>query len=358
MLEKPRLQNLATVRSRPIRWSQEQLVELRPFSESDSRLRLARPRAENVDLISWAGAHRALIQDTLLEHGGILFRGFGLRAVEQFNEFVQTTCGDLLTYSFASTPRSVVSGRIYTSTEFPPEQHIPLHNEMSYSRQWPLKIAFFCVKIADDGGETPLADSRRVFERISAAIRETFKRRNVMYVRNYGHGMDLPWERVFGTTQRSEVEDYCRRANIELEWKPDGGLRTRQVCQAIARHPQTGETVWFNQAHLFHVSSLDETVRKTLASEYEEVDFPRNAFYGDGSPIESAVLDQIRAVYRQETIVFPWEEGDLLLLDNMLIAHGRRPFAGTRRVLVGMAEPHGEGAVSVDRGSQYATDRH
>jgi hypothetical protein len=97
--------------------------------------------------------------------------------------------------------------------------------------------------------------------------------------------------------------------------------------------------VWFNQAHLFHISSLNPEVRQTLLSTFKKEDLPRNAYYGDGSPIENSVLDEIREIYQQEAVVFPWEEGDILMLDNMLAAHGRLPFAGSRKVLVGMANP-------------------
>jgi alpha-ketoglutarate-dependent taurine dioxygenase len=110
------------------------------------------------------------------------------------------------------------------------------------------------------------------------------------------------------------------------------------VCQAVATHPDTGDVVWFNQAHLFHVSSLPPAVRDSLLSSYTEENLPRNVYYGDGTRIELPVLDSIREAYRQETITFPWQEGDVLMLDNMLAAHGRTPFVGARKVVVGMAE--------------------
>jgi alpha-ketoglutarate-dependent taurine dioxygenase len=203
-----------------------------------------------------------------------------------------------------------------------------------------MKIWFCCLKSAQQGGETPIVDSRKIFQRLDSKIKDKFIQKKVMYVRNYSDNLDLSWENVFQTKNQLKVEDYCRSAGIELEWK-DGGkhLRTRQVCQAVATHPKTGETVWFNQAHLFHVSSLNPEVRQTLLSTIKEEDLPRNVYYGDGSPIEASVLDEIREIYQQEAVTFPWQEGDVLMLDNMLIAHGREPFMGSRKVVVGMAEP-------------------
>jgi hypothetical protein len=159
----------------------------------------------------------------------------------------------------------------------------------------------------------------------------------VMYVRNYGNGLDLPWEQVFGTDERDKVEQYCRANRIDYEWLDDGeALRTRQVCQSELRHPVTGETVWFNQAHLFHVSNLPPAIREALLEVVDEAYLPRNTFFGDGTPIDAAMLDEIRAVYRDTMLSFDWHAADTLILDNLLMSHGRAPFAGKRRVLVAM----------------------
>jgi len=138
--------------------------------------------------------------------------------------------------------------------------------------------------------------------------------------------VDLTWQNVFQTENKSDVEAFCRSAGIEAEWLDKNRLRTRQVCQAVAKHPRTGDMVWFNQAHLFHISSLKPEIRESLLSVFGERDLPRNAYYGDGTAIEDSVLDEIREAYRAEQVIFPWSQGDLLMLDNMLTAHGRSPF--------------------------------
>lgn len=297
-----------------------------------------KPTIDGVNLLTWVSKNREFIETKLLRHGGILFRDFKVTEVSEFEQFIQTISGSLLEYSYRSTPRSQVSGRIYTSTEYAAEQFIPLHNEMAYSLSWPMKIFFFCVETADTGGETPIADSRKVFQQLDPKLKEQFSQKRIRYVRNYGEGLDLHWENVFQTRDKSEVEHYCHSSSIEFEWKDGDNLRTSQVCQAVATHPKTSETIWFNQAHLFHISGLASEVRESLLTIFKESDLPRNAFYGDGSAIENSALDEIRQIYRQETVLFPWQEGDILMLDNMLTAHGRMPYSGSRKVVVGMAE--------------------
>jgi alpha-ketoglutarate-dependent taurine dioxygenase len=159
-----------------------------------------------------------------------------------------------------------------------------------------------------------------------------------MYVRNYGEGVDMTWQDAFQTDDRAQVEEYCRRSHTSFDWKGGDRLRTRQVRQAVATHPSVGEQVWFNHAHMFHVSNLQPAVRESLLAEFADDELPRNAFYGDGTRIEDSVLDEIRAIYRETAVTFQWREGDVLLLDNFLTSHGREPFAGTRRIVVAMAE--------------------
>jgi alpha-ketoglutarate-dependent taurine dioxygenase len=286
-----------------------------------------------------------MLRDTvdrhLLDSGGLVFRGFSLDGPEAFRAFAADFGHPLLSYEFGSTPRSVVTSGVYTSTEYPAHQHIPLHNEQAYTRDWPMKIWFYCLLPAQEGGETPIADSRAIYRDMPKQIRERFVDKELMYVRNYGNGIDVPWQQVFGTESKAEVEAYCARHGIDCEWKADGELRTRQICQGAARHPATGEWVWFNQAHLFHISNLEPEVRESLLDLVEdEADLPRNVLYGDGSPIGDDTLDIVRGVLEAHKISFPWQAGDVVMLDNMLTAHGRAPFRGPRKVIVAMAEAH------------------
>ncbi|HLX06548.1 MAG TPA: TauD/TfdA family dioxygenase [Thermoanaerobaculia bacterium] len=326
---------------RPVHVQQSDLVEEGPLLADRPFPHLVRPAARvgPMDLPSYCDGARELLMARLRQHGAVLLRGFAVGGVAGFETALRRLFGELLDYSYRSTPRSLVASRIYTSTEYPADRAIPLHNEMSYTRSWPRKIGFFCMLPAEQGGATPIADSRGVLRRLSPQVRERFRAQGVLYVRNYGKHLDLPWQDVFQTGDPAEVERLCRHLGLDFTWGEDGRLRTRQVCQAVALHPDTGEEVWFNQAHLFHVSSLGEELAAMLLAAASEDDLPRNTCFGDGSAIAPAALAEIRAAFAAETIVFPWQQDDVLLLDNMLIAHGREPYRGARRVVVGMAEP-------------------
>lgn len=302
---------------------------------------MLRPGLDGMRLLEWARERHDCIEAVVAAHGALLLRGLPVHSSKQFGELLAILFGDtLLEYSYRSTPRTELRGNIYTATEYHADQTIPQHNENAYARSWAMRIGFLCLQPAAGGGATPIADSRRVYQMIPAVVRERFERHGVMYVRNYSD-LDLAWSEVFQTSDRGEVERFCDTNGIGYEWLEDNCLRTVQVNPATALHPVSQVPVWFNQAHLFHVSSLDEAVRDSLVSVLGEDRLPRNTFYGDGSPIEPETLALIRDAYEQTKVRFTWERGDLLLLDNMLYTHGRDPYVGERKVLVGMARPHG-----------------
>lgn len=300
---------------------------------------VVRPPVPGAQLVPWAAAHLPFIESALAAHGAVLFRGFEVGGIDVFRDVVQTVGGHLEQYTYRSTPRTEVGNGVYTSTEYPADKSIPFHNEHSYARSWPMKLFFYCELPAAEGGVTPICDSARVFERIPEAIREKFRQKKVMYVRNYGDGVDLPWQEVFQTSDRAEVEAFSAREGIEVEWKGGDRLRTRQVCQAVARHPGNGKLLWFNQAHLFHVSSLEPEIAEAMLEAFAQDELPRNTLYGDGTPIEDEALAAIRAAFDAEEVAFPWEREDVLLIDNMAVAHARGPYRGERKIRVGMTQP-------------------
>lgn len=339
-IQRPSIKTLGNISRKSINLSTAELVKV-DFLEPEQLLPLViQSRIDGLNSIVWAQNHRQFIEENLLKYRALLFRNFQIDTPDLFNQFVNvTSSGQLLEYRDRSSPRHEVGDKIYTSTDYPAEQSIFLHNEGTYWLTWPLKIYFGCLIAAQQGGETPIADCRNIFQRIHPKIREKFIEKKVLYVRNYNDGFGLTWQTVFQTRDKSVVEEYCRRNAIEFEWKYGERLRTCQVRQAVAKHPKTGELVWFNHATFFHFSTLESTLRDALLAEFREEDLPNNTYYGDGSPIEPEVLEELRAAYQQEMVLFPWQRGDLLMLDNMSVAHGRSPFVGTRKVVVGMADP-------------------
>lgn len=329
--------SIKNIKPRPARLPEDSLVKVGPLSSGSRLPLLIEPAADDVDLVEWARNDREFVESMLVDHGALLFRNFNLRMMSDFERFAMSLCPDLFQDN-GEHPRQNITGKVYTPVFYPPEKKILWHNENSFNQHWPVKIWFGCIQPAAQGGETPIVDSRKVYELLDPAIAESFHKKQIMYVRNYGAGPGLQWQTVFNTTDKDEVERRCRESKMEFEWTGDDRLQTRAVRPAVVKHPKTREMVWFNQAQHWHLSCLDEATRKSLTSVFPQKDLPRNCFYGDGSAIDDAVMKEILAVYEKLEVSFSWRRNDIMLLDNLLTAHARNPFVGERKLLVAMGE--------------------
>jgi len=283
-------------------------------------------------------AAREALDSLVLRHGAVLLRGLLPPETAAFDAALRALAPDLKPYVEGQSQRSRVEGRIYTSTEYPADQEIVLHNELSYTHAPPARLFFFCLVAPDSGGETPIVDCRRLHRVLDPAVRGPLVDRGVRYVKNMhgGSGFGKSWQDHFETGDREVVERYLTEGGAAYRWNDDGSLWTSQVRPAEREHPDTGETVWFNQADLWHWSALG-TRGASLLKLLGEDRLPTNACYGNGQPIPVEHMDATRETRRREAVVFAWQAGDLLVLDNQLVAHGRRPFTGPRRILVAMA---------------------
>jgi alpha-ketoglutarate-dependent taurine dioxygenase len=298
--------------------------------------------------------HRAWITDSLAEHGALLFRGFNVAHAAALNAFCEAARFELMDYRRGITPRHVVDERVYTATDAPAAAVLPLHNEMSYTSVYPAAVAFCCEIAPTRGGQTPIADMTRVAERLPAQLIDCFESRGICYKQRVPSGNSRTrgksWQQMFETDDREEVEAACAEQGVEFSWAGDE-LQLQSVRPAVLTHPRTGCRVWFNQAHIFHPSYSSELLhdRRWLlwlvlrAAESLKEIFPSrhrgyrfDCCYGDGTPIERATIGQVRRVLWEEATIFGWQRGDLLLLDNLRIAHGRQPFRGDRRILAAL----------------------
>ncbi|HSR26423.1 MAG TPA: TauD/TfdA family dioxygenase, partial [Candidatus Eisenbacteria bacterium] len=302
------------MRRRAVAANPADLVSSAPLDAGQPLPLVLRPLAD-VDLVAWAGANRDRLDRALLEHGTLLFRGFSVPSPEVFERLALVFVPELLDYVEGSSPRTLLASGIYTSTEYPPDQFISLHSELSYAHRWPARLFFHCRVAPASGGETPLADCSSVLELLPPELVGRFASRGVRYVRNMhaGQGPGLSWSDVYETDDRDFVERYCREGDVDFRWKPDGGLWSSQVRPAIIVHPRTGERVWFNQADQWHPSNLGhELAHAVVAAGRDEL--PLDASYGDGTPFADGELDQVRDAFRRAMVTFPWQVGDVLMV--------------------------------------------
>ena len=292
------------------------------------------------DFEKWYQNHQQEIDEKLLHTGAILFRGVDISDIQDFSKFSQIVFGKSLDYKDGTTPRTKLAEHVYTSTEYDPSQEILPHNELSYSSVYPSKLLFCCTKVAPEGGETPLGDSRQILKNMPIEIVEEFREKGLIYIRNLhgGDGLGQSWQQAFETDDKAAVEEFCKKNEVEYTWKPNGHLHLAQHRPGIIRHPETNEEVWFNQVDQFHPSHLNEKLLKTLMMIHKNdvKSLPMFVCYGDGTEIATETIQQIRTCVDNQMKVNPWTVSDVVLVDNLLVCHGRRPYKGDRKVLVSM----------------------
>lgn len=288
----------------------------------------------------------------LLKYGALLFRGFPIASADDFSGLVNHLgVGSFVHYIGGDSPRKIVKGDVYTSTEAPPSIKIPLHNELSFVKNYPKHIHFYCDIAPTSRGETIIADARKVYATMDPQVRKLFADKGLRYVSRYYYKSKImnllnkvqrshkSWADVFETHSKAEVEKLCRESEFELKWNQNDWLQIDQVRPAVMSHPVTKEMVWFNQAHLFdfnprllgkwrYIGAQLFYCRKH--TKWHEVSF------ADGTPIPRQALYHVMDVLDSNTVKFPWQKGDVMVQDNVLSMHGRETFNCQRRILTAM----------------------
>lgn len=290
--------------------------------------------------IEWYLGNQSLIEKQIHSNGALLFRNTGVNEMEDFNYVVDNVTQNLKNYIDGFSPRTKLSSKVYTSTEYDSDYYITMHNELSYSSNWPDKLFFYCLIEPKIGGETPIADCRKVLDKMRPELVELFKEKGVRYIRNIhsGQGSGPSWQETFETENQEDVEHFCRNNDIEFEWRSNGMLRLIQNRPATISHPITQEEVWFNQVDQFHPSHLPEEIVEMLMliNNNEVFDLPMYGCFGDGTPINLSMIQEIRNAADSQRVINKWKKGDFLLVDNILMSHGRMPYEGDRKILVAM----------------------
>lgn len=276
------------------------------------------------------------------EHGAVVVRGLGVASAEDVATVADKLGLARMVERERFAPRTNHAENVYSSSEWPADEPMCMHHELSYASEVPGLILFGCLVAPDSGGQTQVADSQQVLTALPPALVERFATHGWLLWRTYhsaGNEAGVSWQEAFGTDDRAAVDAYCASAAVTAQWLPDGRLRTTQRRAAVVRHPVTGTPVWFNQAAFLNESTMDPDVRDYLVAVYGQDGLPFNTAYGDGTPIDADTVETINAAYLDAAHGEPWQAGDVLLVDNLRMAHSREPHQGDRELVVVFGDP-------------------
>lgn len=329
-------------------------VTLTPYAPGMGLPLFIQPRDESLRsdtdaLCRWFGEHRPTLDELLVRHGAVVLRGFALPDTDAFGRIVSHYDQPDFGYTAGASPRAQLAERVFEATSAPAEAELGMHQEMAYLPRFPSRLAFYCRMPAVSGGSTHLADMRQVTARIDPAFFREIERRGVRYIRNFrdprvstGHAVldsfHKTWTDAFSTTDRKAATDACRSMGLYPEWQDDGSLSVGYDARGLIEHPRTGETLWFNQIATQSLTKENLGDRKALYDRHYGTSrpLPYVTTYGDGTPIAAEHVSSLYPLLRDQTVVFAWSHGDVLLIDNFLTAHGRGAFTGLRDVQVAL----------------------
>jgi hypothetical protein len=302
---------------------------------------------------AWLREREATIDALLCDVGAVVLRDFALPDTAAFCQAIDHYPEMRFGYIGGAAPRAQVQGRAFEATQSPAQYKLQFHQEMAYLPHYPSKLAFYCNKPSDTGGETLIADVRRFDEEIPRSFRDEVKRRGVRYARNFrapdwfsgDAALDAAhktWPFTFGTTDPREAEAACRAMGMEYQWEDNGSLSLIHTASGFVTHPRTGREIWFN-----HIpsqspnpwSGQDGSIERAarLSHLYGKGRPPAySTTFGDGGPIDTEDLRPIYALLNSLEVAFPWRKGDMMLLDNIYVFHGRSAYTGTRDVQVAL----------------------
>ncbi len=351
--------NVAIVDSAPLRylWSHAHglpvVVEATTTTLADS-------------LVAWIRRERSWIEEALGQQGAILLRGFSIRTPTEFERVAQAVSPTLLRDYLGTAPRNRLTEYVHSASELPSHYPIPAHCEMSFLPNAPKRLFFHCnVEPTGRGGETPIVDMRAVYRGIDPSVRSEFEAKQVTSTRIYSgprsrKSVDLwnvkRWDEMFQTTDRAIVETHATKEGLACEWLAGDRLRLTCTRPAVHHDEASGEPVWFNHVLVLHVDAAASEYAQVAARQrelryfglglvaralaavkhrlYSPDDQTMHMTFGDGTPIDSAVLEHVRDVTWQNMVFFRWHAGDVMILDNQKVAHARMPYRGPRFISV------------------------
>jgi alpha-ketoglutarate-dependent taurine dioxygenase len=241
--------------------------------------------------------------------GAVLFRGFEAD-VETFTQFSNGLSADFIDYTGGVFNRQVINGdsTVLTVNDF--KNEIKLHGEMYYQKNIPLMLWFFCAKPPLQDGETILCDGKRFFDELSDSLKDLFARKRLKY---RGYLNKEGWQKRYKTDDLNEVKEICKSNDTQLEVNADESINLSYICPAI--YPsRTGEFTVF-------IGSL--LPAKAIN--------PDAVCFDDGTKIGTDILSELNEIADKITAEIKWRKGDILMVDNTRIMHGRRAFADEER---------------------------
>jgi len=238
--------------------------------------------------------------------GAVLLRGFGLEG-DQFTDFSERFGSEFLING--NTTRETVSTDRKTQTVNSGTGLIPPHAEMAYSPFRPDILWFQCLTPASGGGATFLCDGEHIWNRMKPAMRSIFEDQKIKYI---FPNLNYQWLSLF-------IGKDCDGPSIGT---------TLASIPGLVYMVNSDQTITIE----YSISAINRTKYGAAEAFANSVIVEEtSSHFEDGTPIPQSLRLELFALACQRAFYLKWHPGDILMVDNSRIMHGREPFGDNSR---------------------------
>jgi alpha-ketoglutarate-dependent taurine dioxygenase len=264
-----------------------------------------------------------LLMELLGQHGAVLIKGANA-SVDEFAKLAELLTTDFSSYkggaqSYGPMSREKINNQdtLLTTSGSKHGFSIPLHGEMYYLKSPPELMWFFCQNPpADGGGQTTLGNAAEAYRKLPAKTVKFFDENRIRYMRRLGPD---EWQGCFQTESIEEVRKFCELEGSTFKQEDDGSVSSDFVTSVFRSKGDGGERLFINNMLVFLKG--EEAFLKNYGEDRPSVLRVR---LESGDAIPRDIVEDVQSAMEAITYNIEWEKGEMVVLDNRWILHGRR----------------------------------
>lgn len=251
----------------------------------------------------------------LRDNGALMFRGFAADR-PAFEAFTRQFASEFV-LPMMRVARPKVDGAADAKTAHVDvgSHAMGLHQELSFTPVRPDAIWLWCERTAGAGGETTVADGTKIWARLAPEHRRLFETKRLKYA--FGGTVEGVAE-LFRVAPEDLHATLARHAPA-LSYTQDGNALAFTYLTPAVQKTKFGGAPTFANFLLFSQTSAacghPEAPRVMAMLRFE-----------DDQPVPPALVAEIQAIAEPLTYEIRWQAGDMVMIDNTRMMHGRRGF--------------------------------
>ncbi|MDJ0556204.1 MAG: TauD/TfdA family dioxygenase [Microcoleaceae cyanobacterium MO_207.B10] len=278
-------------------------IEIQALSEKVGK------KITNVGNISLLEIKQEEIINLFKSSGVLLFRDFE-NDLDTFTEFSNSLSTNFMDYTGGAFNRRIINNNatILTVNDF--QDEVKLHGEMYYTNKPPLMLWFFCANPPLQDGETIVCDGQQFFDELSNSMKDLLSKKKLKFPGNY---TKESWQKKFKTNDLNVVKEICQGNGMKVKTNEDESIDFQFICPAIHKSRDGKHDVFINS--LLPAKKIN----------------PKLVCFDDDSEITDEIISELNEIAEKITVEISWQKGDILMIDNTRIMHGRRAFSDNQR---------------------------